>query len=197
MNLEGRALFTIALAVLLSRPRAISAGVFLIALSTSAFAFADEVSIGRPKILHEMKIAPVYLQAVPTDPEGGSWGPPPDKSDLHLEVDITATRGNRHGFKPGSFVPALTIHYTLTHIPTGSSEEGELWAMVAKDGPHYGINVKMRGSGRYRLTLLVQPPDRTGFGRHTDRETGVPAWWEPFEVSWEFTYPATSATRSR
>ena len=196
MNSRRRILFATALAAVRRwQPGAASAGLLLLALGTPALAFADEISIGRPKMLHGMKLAPVYLQAVPTDPEGGSWGPPPDKSDIHLEVDITAVRGNRHGFKAGSFVPALTIHYTLTHLATGTSEEGELWAMVAKDGPHYGINVKMRGSGRYRLTLLVQPPDRTGFGRHTDQETGVPAWWEPFEVNWEFTYPASHATR--
>jgi len=195
VNLRRKARFGETLVAVLPWPRAISAGILLLTLGTSALACADEVSIGQPKILHEMKFAPVYLKAVPTDPEGGSWGPPPDKSDIHLEVDITAVRGNRHGFKAGSFVPALSIHYTLTHVATGTSEEGELWAMVAKDGPHYGINVKMSGPGRYRLTLLVQPPDRTGFGRHTDRETGVPAWWEPFEVRWEFTYPR--ATRSR
>ena len=164
-------------------------------LGTPEPALAAEISIGASKILHGMKLAPVYLHAVGTDPEGGSWGPPPDTSDIHLELDVTAARGNRHGFKPGSFVPSLTIHYTLTYLATGASEEGELWGMVANDGPHYGINVKMPGAGRYRLTLLVQPPDRAGFGRHIDRETGVPAWWEPFEVTWEFTYPAPRAKR--
>ncbi|WP_204314367.1 iron transporter, partial [Klebsiella aerogenes] len=29
------------------------------------------------------------------------------------------------------------------------------------------------------------------FGRHIDKETGVAAWFEPFEVSWDFNYSGT------
>jgi periplasmic iron binding protein len=169
--------------------------VLTILLAAVLPAVADEIRIGTPKVMNGLRFTPVYLHAVPTDPEGGNWGPAPDQSDIHLEVDVAAARGNRHGFRPGAFVPALSIHYTLTRLATGAKTEGELWAMVAKDGPHYGINVKMRGPGRYRLELLVQPPDRAGFGRHTDPVTGVPAWWEPFEVRWEFDYPAKRLMR--
>lgn len=59
--------------------------------------------------------------------------------------------------------------------------------MVAKDGPHYGENVKMMGPGKYRLTLTVAPPD-AHFGRHVDKETGVAPWFKTFAVEYEFTY---------
>jgi uncharacterized protein involved in high-affinity Fe2+ transport len=126
---------------------------------------AAEVGIGKPKVMHGMKLAAVYLQAVPWEPTGESWGPPPEQSDVHLEADVSAVKGNRHGFAPGAWIPALTIRYTLVH-ESGARQEGHLFPMVAKDGPHYGVNVKLPGRGRYTLTLLVQPPELTGFGRH-------------------------------
>ncbi|PYN73665.1 MAG: hypothetical protein DMD96_32230 [Candidatus Rokuibacteriota bacterium] len=129
MKLWRRLLFATALAAVRPwPPGAVSAGLLLLALGTPALAFADEISIGRPKMLHGMKLAPVYLQAVPTDPEGGSWGPPPDKSDIHLEVDVTAVRGNRHGFKTGSFVPARGgAQYRLSRL----RHQGDLASPIA------------------------------------------------------------------
>ena len=61
--------------------------------------------------------------------------------------------------------------------------------MTAKDGPHYAENVKMDGPGQYRLTYRFLPPEANGFLRHTDQETGVPAWWQPFDQQFVFTYP--------
>ncbi len=168
---------------------------FVIGLLMAIPVGAGEIRIGESQVINGLRLSPVYLHAVSTDPDGGSWGPPPEQADIHLEVDVIATRGNRYGFKDGAFVPALTIHYTLTHLGTGVIQDGDLWAMVANDGPHYGINVKMSGPGRYRLVLFVQPPDRAGFGRHTDAETGVPSWWEPFTVHWDFTYSGKAAKR--
>lgn len=54
---------------------------------------------------------------------------------------------------------------------------------------HRGSTVN-RCRGPDALTLLLRPPELTGFGRHTDRETGVPPWWEPCGLSWIFRYPS-------
>ena len=63
--------------------------------------------------------------------------------------------------------------------------------MVASDGPHYGDNVKLRApastSSAFRSSRRVAPA-HAHFGRHTDKETGVGAWFKPFAVEYEFTY---------
>ena len=100
-------------------------------------------------------------------------------------------KGNRHGFRDGEWVPALTVRYTLKNLDTGQEQSGLLHPMVANDGPHYGANLKMAGLGKYKLTYIVQPPGsgdpdapvRQGFGRAAK----VP-WWKPFQVEWAFTY---------
>jgi uncharacterized protein involved in high-affinity Fe2+ transport len=66
-----------------------------------------------------------------------------------------------------------------------------LLPMVAKDGPHYAANTTLNGPGQYQVTYRLAPPITQGFFRHTDPDTGVAAWWAPFEVSWVFTYPST------
>jgi periplasmic iron binding protein len=40
------------------------------------------------------------------------------------------------------------------------------------------------------LTYHFEPPSKAGFVRHIDKETGVPDWWEPFDLEWTFTYPS-------
>lgn len=64
--------------------------------------------------------------------------------------------------------------------------------MTAQDGPHYANNVAMDGPGQYCLTYHLVPHQGQGFFRHTDDETGVEPWWNPFSVSWTFEYPAQS-----
>ena len=55
-------------------------------------------------------------------------------------------------------------------------------------------NVKLKGPGKYKVKFTVYPPGDAGnphgahFGRHTDRATGVGAWFKPFSVEWDFTY---------
>jgi uncharacterized protein involved in high-affinity Fe2+ transport len=61
--------------------------------------------------------------------------------------------------------------------------------MTAKDGPHYAENVKMDGPGDYKVTYRFEPPEKNGFFRHVDAETGVPEWWKPFEQTFTFKYP--------
>ncbi|MDP9499357.1 iron transporter [Bisgaard Taxon 45] len=151
----------------------------------SALAF-KEYPIGEPVEMNGMEIAAVYLQPVDMEPRG--MGLPAAKSDIHLEADIHAIKGNVNGFGEGEWMPYLTINYTLVNADTGEKQEGTFMPMVAADGPHYGLNIKMMGVGNYKLTYHIEPPPKAGMHRHTDEETGVGRWWKPFDVSYEFKY---------
>jgi len=152
-------------------------------------AMAAETPIGLPHTIGGMDIAAVYLQPIEMEPSTGHHAMRTRKdSDIHIEADIAAAEGNTNGFGAGEWVPYLSIDYTLIKLDTKEKIEGKMMPMVANDGPHYGDNVKMLGVGKYRLIVKVDNPLKTGFGRHTDRETGVGSWFEPFEVEWEFNF---------
>lgn len=153
--------------------------------SPSSFAF-KEYPVGEAVTMNEMEIAAVYLQPVDMEPRG--MGLPAAQSDIHLEADIHATKGNKNGFGEGEWVPYLTIQYSLVNTDTGAKQEGTFMPMIASDGPHYGANIKMMGVGNYKLTYHIDPPAKAGMHRHTDAETGVGRWWKPFDVSYEFKY---------
>jgi hypothetical protein len=165
-----------------------------VAVHCAGAARAAEYRIGKPLHLHGMQIAAVYLQPVTMEPEGMMRSPA--ASDIHLEADIHALAGNRHGFGEGAWVPYLQVHYTVVKDAAAASPaSGVLMPMVASDGPHYGDNVKLQGPGKYRLVYRISPPAAGGghaaFGRHTDRATGVRPWFEPFEVEFHFTFAGT------
>ncbi|MCM2972355.1 iron transporter [Larsenimonas suaedae] len=149
-------------------------------ISTSALAL--EYPIGKPKHEHGMEIAAVYLQPVTMEPAGKL---PAKDADIHLEADIHALEDNTNGFEPGSWIPALSVHYRLTKNGSDTPIEGDFMPMVASDGPHYGANVKLDGPGKYHLTFTIKHPDMQ---RHVDKETGVSAWYEPLTVDYDFTY---------
>lgn len=171
-------------------PSACASLAFLLLIDAAILsaALALEVPIGKPKTLHGLRIAAVYSEAIPMDEYWG--GPPPDEAEIHLEADIHALKGNRYGFRPGEWVSYLSITYTLELLGTDKKLSGQLWQMMAKDGPHYGLNLKLLGPGRYRLTYRVGSPEEWGLSRHIDPETGVDPWWEPFDVEWVFEFPA-------
>lgn len=151
----------------------------------SALAF-KEYPIGEAVTMNGMEIAAVYLQPIDMEPRG--MGLSAKDSDIHLEADIHATKGNDNGFGEGEWMPYLTIAYTLVNTDTGEKQEGTFMPMVAGDGPHYGANVKMMGVGNYKVTYHIDPPSKAGMHRHTDSETGVGRWWKPFDVSYEFKF---------
>lgn len=152
-------------------------------------AVALETPIGLSHTVNGMEIAAVYLQAIEMEPKDGPFAMlAREKSDIHLEADIRAVEGNPNGFAAGEWVPNLTINYTLIKLDTNQKIEGHFMPMVASDGPHYGDNVKMLGVGKYKLIYRIESPLKQGFGRHTDKETGVGPWFKPFEVEWEFSY---------
>jgi hypothetical protein len=164
----------------------------LIAFALSLFAAlpatspdAAEILIGQHVSKNGMDIGAVYLQPVMMEPMLAGMH---KRTDIHLEADIHAEKGNKNGFGPGDWISYLGITYRLEKIGTSWIESGAFMPMVANDGPHYGANVALDGPGKYRVTYRVNPPPYQGLYRHTDKETGVGAWWEPFEVSWEFAY---------
>ena len=166
----------------------ITKAVFIITLFASP-AFAIETPIGEPQEKNGMEIAAVYLQPIEMEPKAGPHAMlAREKSDVHIEADIHALKQNKNGFGAGEWIPYLTITYTLVNLDNNKKQEGMFMPMVATDGPHYGANIKMMGVGNYKLILHIEPPVKQGFGRHTDKETGVGEWWQAFDLEWKFKY---------
>ncbi|HVY13407.1 MAG TPA: iron transporter [Alphaproteobacteria bacterium] len=150
---------------------------------------AEEFNIGKPVVKEAMQIVPNYLVGIQMDPMPRGMSMTPDA--IHLEADVHATKDNKHGYKEDDWIPYLTITYTLEATAKGVKykKTGELAPMIAADGVHYANNVAAPPAGAYRLTYHIDPPSKKGFARHTDKATGVPEWWKPFDVSWDFDYP--------
>ncbi|MFQ5684707.1 MAG: iron transporter [Candidatus Binatia bacterium] len=150
-------------------------------------ASAEEFPIGEPLEKHGMEIAAVYVEPAVSQDEYWGGVPREEGAVIHLEADIHATKDNKHGFGAGEWIPYLTVQYRLRHLKTGEEQRGLLWQMVAKDGPHYGRNIKLR-PGKYKLVYTIENPSTGGLARHTDKETGVPEWWDAFSLGYTFEY---------
>ena len=164
--------------------RTLTAMALLIAAYPAA---AREYFVGGPVQKYDMEIVANYLVGVEMAPMPAGMAHGPDV--IHLEADVHATADNIYGYPDGAWIAYLTIDYTIVKVGTNWQAKGKLLPMTAKDGPHYANNVKMNGPGQYRLTYRFTPPEANGFLRHTDKETGVPAWWAPFEQQFTFMYP--------
>ncbi len=170
--------------------RAILASVIVFAAAAwPGLASAKEYPIGAEQEKYGMKIGAVYLQPIEMDPPNVMR--PAAESDVHLEADIHAAKGNTNGFAEGDWMPYLVVHFTLTKLDDNKTIKGDMMPMVANDGPHYGDNVKLMGPGKYKLTLDIAPPTanpHAHFGRHVDKETGVGPWFPPFTLEYEFVF---------
>jgi len=113
----------------------LAAGAALTLLSGAAL--AGERPIGEPVEKNGMQIGGVYLQSVMMEPHMAMH----DHTDIHLEADVKALKGNNNGFGEGEWVPYLDVAYVLTKQGSGFKKTGTLFTMVASDGPHYGVNV--------------------------------------------------------
>lgn len=156
----------------------------LASLLGSGVVLAGEQPIGDPVERNGMEIAAVYLQPTMMEPMLPGMG----NADIHLEADIHAIKGNQNGFGEGEWMPYLDISYTITKQGDDWSTTGHFMPMVASDGPHYADNIKLNGPGKYHLKYHIKPPAYSGFYRHTDKETGVGAWWAPFDLEWDFAF---------
>src|SRR3989304_7932324 len=123
--------------------RNLVAGAVLGVMLSAGVALAKETPIGEHKVIQEpvLEVAAVYLQAIEMERagfEGRQLYLPREKSDIHLEADIRALRGNKQGFREDEWVPALIMRYTLRNLDTGQEQSGILHPLNANDGPHYG-----------------------------------------------------------
>jgi uncharacterized protein involved in high-affinity Fe2+ transport len=107
---------------------------------------------------------------------------------MHMEADISAAE-NSLGYGVGDFVPYLTVKYRIQK-QGGKTIEGTFMPMNATDGPHYGANLKLDGAGKYKITFIIENPEKQGYLLHVDKETGVTGrfWTKPLEVSWDFDF---------
>ncbi|HEX2581721.1 MAG TPA: iron transporter [Dongiaceae bacterium] len=160
-----------------------------LALAISVQAAAKEYPIGKAQFANGMEIGAVYLQPIEMDPPGMMRDVA--ISDIHLEADIHATKDNNNGFAEGDWIPYLVVRYELKKDGETAGQSGDLMAMVASDGPHYGDNLKLSGPGKYSLTLTIMPPSSNPalhFGRHVDKETGVGPWFAPAVLKYDFVF---------
>jgi len=165
-----------------------AAGVLLVS-GASGSLFAQEISLGpavtRPDTALTLKGEVGPAQGIEgADVSGGPVFVPAERAAFFLAVDVRAARGNKNGFGINEFVPYLTVTYTLTPKAGGPPVNGQLHPFVGREGLRYGNNVPAPAPGPYTVSVTMEPPIKTGFGRHTDMETGVARWWPPFQVDW-------------
>jgi uncharacterized protein involved in high-affinity Fe2+ transport len=156
------------------------------AMATASAASAKEYYIGEPVVKNGVQIVPNYLLGI----QMATMVPEMDmaKDAIHLEADVHAAKGNAQKLAEDTWIPYLNIKYTITRPGDPKFKKtGHLQPMIAGDGLHYANGVKMPGPGKYHLTYTISAP---AIYRHADKETGVPEWWKPFSVDWDFTYPS-------
>lgn len=168
---------------------ALAATASILAMLATGTARAAEQPAGEPVEKNGLEINAVYLQPVEMEP--AVHGQEAATSDIHLEADIHAAKNNKNGFAVDSWIPYLKITYMLAKKGGAWKASGVLLPMVAADGPHYGANIKLDGPGAYDLVFHIEPPSANGFMHHTDKETGVASWWEPFDYKGGFKFVGT------
>ncbi|MDR3353649.1 MAG: iron transporter, partial [Synergistaceae bacterium] len=156
---------------------------------SEATAGFEEFPIGDDHVVGPLNIAGVYFQPVDMEP-AGLGGLAASQSDMHMEADISAAEGNELGYGAGDFVPYLTVKYRAQKKGSDKVIEGNFMPMSASDGPHYGNNVKLDGAGEYKITFIIENPEKQSYLLHVDKETGVTGrfWKEPITVSWDFDF---------
>jgi periplasmic iron binding protein len=161
---------------------------FSICFGTASTLSAKEFYVGEPVVKNELQLVPHYLEGIQMDimAKGMDMNP----KAIHLEIDVHATKGEKHGFHEDEWIPYLTIHYSIEKVGGAFKKTGQLFAMTAGDGPHYANNLMLAGDGDYHVTFTIDPPSAAGFIRHVDKETGVPAWWDSVKSDWTFHYPS-------
>ena len=148
----------------------------------------EEFPLGDEQEAGPLHVAGVYFQPVDMEPSG--LGLAASQADMHMEADISALPDNNLGYGAGDFVPYLTVKYQAQKEGSDKVIEGNFMPMSASDGPHYGNNVKLDGPGKYKITFIIENPEKQQYLLHVDKETGVEGrfWKQPLKVSWDFNY---------
>jgi uncharacterized protein involved in high-affinity Fe2+ transport len=160
------------------------ASILTVAVITPAVA----APLGEPVHREGLVIAASAETGITLDRMPGTIATGPDA--IFLVADIRAAKDEAHGFAEHSFMPYLSISYSLTKddAPT-FKQAGLLYAAASKSGPRYGGAAQLAGPGTYHVTYIVSPPSTRGLYRQTDKAGGVPDWWKPISVSWSFSWP--------
>ncbi len=133
--------------------RILTAACIVAALAAmSLTARAQEFYVGDAVTKNDLELVPHYLLGIEMAPMTKDMAMGPNA--VHIEIDVHATKGEKHGFKAGEWIPYLTISYTLEKVGTSFKKSGKLLAMTAADGPHYANNVAIAGDGDYRRAAV-------------------------------------------
>src|SRR5258708_5804456 len=93
---------------------------------------AEEFYIRQPIVKEGMQLVPNYLTGIEMDrhPPGMSMDP----KAIHVEIDVHATKDEKHGFAEDAWIPYLTINTTIEKVGAKYKESKVLAAMTAGDG---------------------------------------------------------------
>jgi periplasmic iron binding protein len=82
-----------------------------------SLAMAAEFYIGEPVEMEGIQFSPAYLTGIEMDrhPPGMSMDP----KAVHIEIDIHATKDEKHGFSVDAWIPYLTVKLTVEKIGGG------------------------------------------------------------------------------
>ena len=155
-------------------------------LLASRLAFADH-PISQPAVYQNkveaalIWVEPVTMEPMPTMKKGQHYA-------IHNELDQHAVKGDKMGFGVGGWIPDCEVACTISKQKSDWRIVFSMMSMVANDGPHYGRNIALDGPGIYDETCAIDPPDWRGFFRHTDKDTGVAPFFEPYSISGHFTF---------
>lgn len=136
------------------------------------------------------------VEVVPSIESGIQFDKPPvtiTQDSVFVIADVSASRNNAYGIT--GFIPYLSISFSLTKDGQVTFKKtGLLYPTASKSGPRYVGVAQFGGPGTYKLTYIISPPSAHGMYRQTENNTGVPEWWKPIIVSWEFSYPIAKNT---
>jgi uncharacterized protein involved in high-affinity Fe2+ transport len=86
---------------------------------------AKEYYVGEAVVQNDMQIVPHHprhIEMAPM-PKSAAMGP----NAVHLEVDVHATKGEKHGFREDEWIPYLTISYTSRRWARSSTRREHFW----------------------------------------------------------------------
>jgi len=108
---------------------------------------------------------------------------PPKHASFHLMIMLMDR-------KTGEPMPySSSVWATITNSAGKVVYDSQQWAMIsAYMGPHYGDNVPHLASGRYKLTVLISPPEVVRASEYRD------VWLKPHDVTMYFNWNAKTAS---
>jgi uncharacterized protein involved in high-affinity Fe2+ transport len=107
---------------------------------------------------------------------------PPKDASFHLMIMLS----DQHTGEPMPY--ASSVWATITNSKGKVVYDGEQWPMIsAYMGPHYGDNVAQLASGRYKLSVLISPPNSARGSEYKN------VWLKPHNVTMYFYWNAKTA----